>query len=441
MSWKFEYVFLILFSTIVDYYCALAMGKHEDKVKRKPYLILSFVVNLGLLFFFKYFSFFNSSLQTVFSQFNIFYNSPSFHILLPVGISFYTFQTLSYSFDVYRGRKKPETHFGYFALYVSYFPQLVAGPIERATRLLPQLRREHSFDIQSIREGLILMGWGFFRKIVIADNLAIYINDIYAHHNSYGGFSLLIALIFFAFQVYLDFSAYSEIAIGSAKVMGVNLMTNFKRPMLAGSIAELWQRWHISLITWFRDYVLIPMSDNRKDSFLRKSFNMLFIFFLSGLWHGAAWTFVLWGTLNGLWLVIDNQTHKTRKRLYELIIPEKISWLRRVIKSVITITMFSVIGVLFRSENLEQAWEIFLKVINPGTYHIDIASHNLNAVIFGVVIISALMVFEFFEEKHSLIGIVDKMPLFLRWSVFCLLMMMCIYFIPTNPEQFIYFEF
>jgi alginate O-acetyltransferase complex protein AlgI len=441
MSWKFEYVFLILFSTIVDYYCALAMGKHEDKVKRKPYLILSFVVNLGLLFFFKYFSFFNSSLQAVFNQFNIFYNSPSFHVLLPVGISFYTFQTLSYSFDVYRGRKKAETHFGYFALYVSYFPQLVAGPIERATRLLPQLRREHSFDIQRIREGLILMGWGFFRKIVIADNLAIYINDIYAHHNSYGGFSLLIALIFFAFQVYLDFSAYSEIAIGSAKVMGVNLMTNFKRPMLAGSIAELWQRWHISLITWFRDYVLIPMSDNRKDSFLRKSFNMLFIFFLSGLWHGAAWTFVLWGTLNGLWLVIDNQTHKTRKRLYELIIPEKISWLRRVIKSVITITMFSVIGVLFRSENLEQAWEIFLKVINLSTYHLDIASHNLNAVIFGVVIISALMVFEFFEEKHSLIGIVDKMPLFLRWSVFCLLMMMCIYFIPTNPEQFIYFEF
>jgi len=354
MSWKLEYIFLILFSTIVDYYCALEMGKYEDKNKRKPFLILSFVVNLGLLFFFKYFGFFNSSLQAVFNQFNIFYNSPSFNVLLPVGISFYTFQTLSYS-----------------------------------------------FDIQRIKEGLILMGWGFFRKIVIADNLAIYINDIYAHHNSYGGFSLLIALIFFAFQVYLDFSAYSEIAIGSAKVMGVNLMTNFKRPMLAGSITELWQRWHISLITWFRDYVLIPMSDNRKDGLLRKSFNMLFIFFLSGLWHGAAWTFVLWGTLNGLWLVIDNQTHKTRKKLYELIIPEKISWLRRVIKSVITITVFSVIGVLFRAENLQQAWEIFLKVINLTSYHMDIANHNVNAVIFGVIILSALMVFEFFEEKHS----------------------------------------
>ena len=255
MCWKPEYIFLILFSTIVDYYCGLKMEGAQNRTYKKLFLTLSLFTNLSVLFAFKYLNFFSDSIRYILNEFNIFYNIPYFNVLLPVGISFYTFQTLSYTIDVYRGQKKAEKHLGIFALYVSFFPQLVAGPIERSTRLLPQFKKENSFDYLRFKNGLLLMLWGFFKKIVIADRLAVLVNTVYNNPIDYQGITLIIATIFFAFQIYCDFSAYSDIAIGASKIMGYDLMKNFNRPYFSKSIAEFWRRWHISSGSWFRDYL------------------------------------------------------------------------------------------------------------------------------------------------------------------------------------------
>jgi alginate O-acetyltransferase complex protein AlgI len=315
-AWRLEYVVLIMVSTLADYLCGLRMGRLATKRERKPWLILTLVVNLGLLFVFKYLDFFGDSLRALFNQFNIFYDVPAYNLLLPVGISFYTFQTLSYSIEVYRGNQKPERHLGIFALYVSFFPQLVAGPIERSTRLLPQFWVQHGFDASRAASGFRLILWGFFKKIVIADRLAIYVNDVYGNPGAQDGLTLLVATYFFAFQIYCDFSAYSDIAIGSARIMGYDLMQNFRRPYFARSIQEFWQRWHISLSTWFRDYVYIPLGGNRVPKW-RWYVNLMAVFLVSGLWHGAAWTFVVWGALHGGYLIVGVLTLDVRERAWQ----------------------------------------------------------------------------------------------------------------------------
>jgi D-alanyl-lipoteichoic acid acyltransferase DltB (MBOAT superfamily) len=301
-AWKLEYVVLIMISTGVDYFAGIQMGKQPERTQRTPYLILSLATNLGLLFAFKYFNFFNDSVRDLFNVFNIFYNVPAFDVLLPVGISFYTFQTLSYTIDVYRGRMEPERHLGVFALFVSFFPQLVAGPIERARRLLPQLHSEHRFREDQVVLGLRLMLWGLFKKVVIADRLAIYVNQVYNNPDAYAGLPLLVATYFFAFQIYCDFSGYSDIAIGAARVMGIRLMENFRQPYTAHSVSDFWRRWHISLTTWFRDYLYIPLGGNRVRP-ARWFMNIAIVFLVSGLWHGASWTFVFWGALHALFVL------------------------------------------------------------------------------------------------------------------------------------------
>ncbi|MCE7945771.1 MAG: MBOAT family protein, partial [Chlorobi bacterium CHB1] len=272
MCWKAEYAVLILLSTGIDYVAALHMHKTSGRG-------------------------------------NIFYEFPLFDILLPVGISFYTFQTLSYTIDVYRSEKTPERNFIKFALYVTFFPQLVAGPIERSTRLLPQFDHEHKFDANRVVSGLRLMLWGFFKKLVIADRLALYVNEVYNNPADYTGLPVIIATYFFAFQIYCDFSAYSDIAIGAARVLGFDLMKNFRQPYLAQSIGEFWKRWHISLSTWFRDYLYIPLGGNRVSR-LRWYVNLMAVFLISGLWHGANWTFVVWGALHGSYFVLSLLTQK-----------------------------------------------------------------------------------------------------------------------------------
>jgi D-alanyl-lipoteichoic acid acyltransferase DltB (MBOAT superfamily) len=303
-AWKLEYTLLIFTSTAVDYVVARQMARTEHLAQRRIYLGISLLVNLGLLFGFKYFNFFNESLRATFNLFNIFYNVPAFQLLLPVGISFYTFQTLSYVVDVYRGKVAPERHFGIYALYVAFFPQLVAGPIERATHLLPQFHQRMTFDQARIASGLRLILWGMFKKVVIADRLALYVNQVYDQPSNHGALTLLLASYFFAFQIYCDFSGYSDIAIGVARVMGFNLMENFRQPYMARSIAGFWRRWHISLSTWFRDYVYIPLGGNRVPQWRWYS-NLFIVFLVSGLWHGAAWHFVVWGTLHGLLVVVE----------------------------------------------------------------------------------------------------------------------------------------
>jgi D-alanyl-lipoteichoic acid acyltransferase DltB (MBOAT superfamily) len=246
----------------------LKMGKTVEKERRKKYLIISIFLNIGLLFAFKYFNFFNANLRLLFNKFNIFYGIDAFKVLLPVGISFYTFQTLSYSIDVYRGERKPERHLGIFALYVAFFPQLVAGPIERSTHLLPQFRKKQNLSIDNAVSGLKLMLVGYLKKLVVADRLAIYVDSIYNNYGHHDGITLAVATVFFGFQIYCDFSAYSDIAIGAAKIMGFDLRLNFNRPYFAVNIHEFWKRWHISLSTWFRDYVYIPLGGNRVKKIL-----------------------------------------------------------------------------------------------------------------------------------------------------------------------------
>jgi alginate O-acetyltransferase complex protein AlgI len=354
MCWKAEYIILIVFSTIIDYYAGIMMEKSETIFRRRKFLLLSLLSNLGLLFTFKYFNFFNSSIQSLLNSINIFYDSPTFNLLLPVGISFYTFQTLSYSIDVYRGERKAEHHLGYFALYVSFFPQLVAGPIERSTRLLPQFFEKKEFDSQRVSDGLKLMLWGFFKKVVIADRLAILVNQVYNNAESYEGFPLLLATYFFAFQIYCDFSGYSDIAIGAAQVMGFKLMDNFNRPYYAKSISEFWKRWHISLSTWFRDYLYIPLGGNRVVKW-RWYTNLFLTFLISGLWHGANWTFVIWGSIHGFYLMFAIWTKDIVKKIYGFLGLDKGTKRRKIIDVFITFHLVLFAWVFFRANSFNDA--------------------------------------------------------------------------------------
>lgn len=303
MSWDAKYIILILFTTGVSYFAALLIESQESKVRKKIILSSAVLFCLVGLFFFKYFNFFSESIMVLLKCFEIPVKPVLLKLVLPVGISFYSFQTLSYIIDVYRGKAKAERHFGVYATFISFFPQLVAGPIERTENLLPQIKQKHTFNYDMSIYGLKLMLWGYFKKLVIADAIAQYVDPVFAMPSAYGGIDFFIAASFFTIQIYCDFSGYSDIAIGTAKLFGINLMTNFKSPYFSTSIQEFWSRWHISLSTWFRDYIYIPLGGNRCSK-LRHSFNLLITFLISGLWHGANWTFVLWGGYS--WRFTDN---------------------------------------------------------------------------------------------------------------------------------------
>ncbi|OHD64075.1 MAG: hypothetical protein A2176_08680 [Spirochaetes bacterium RBG_13_51_14] len=317
LFWDPKYALLILTTTLIVYSTALAMHERSVRVK-KLCVALSVVSNLGILFLFKYFNFFNDNIKDLFTALGLPYSVPALNLLLPVGISFYTFQALSYTIDVYRGVRQPERHLGIFALYVSFFPVILSGPIERSTTLLPQFYRETEFDYDRVTDGLKLMAWGFFQKFVIADRLSLYVNMVYGNPQSFPGLPLLAATYLFAIQVYCDFSGYTDVAIGTAQVMGFKLTPNFRRPYFAETLGELWRRWHISLISWFRDYLYIPLGGNRVPRW-RWYINMMIVFTFSGLWHGAQWTFVIWGSMNGLMLILGRITQRARDWIRESI--------------------------------------------------------------------------------------------------------------------------
>lgn len=298
MNWNPAYAILIFGSTIITYLCSLLLEKYQtDRGKKRLFLTISLIINFGILFLFKYFNFVNETMFSVMEYLGVRWAVPNLDILLPVGISFYTFQAVGYTIDVYRGQLKAERHFGIYALFVSFFPQLVAGPIERASNLLPQFREKHVFNTSMAIDGLKLMLWGYFMKVVVADRLAVYVDAVYNNVDQHNGTSLLLASILFSFQIYGDFGGYSLIAIGAAKIMGFRLMTNFKRPYFATSIKAFWSRWHISLSTWFKDYLYIPLGGNRVSR-KRHYYNLFVTFLVSGVWHGANMTFVIWG---GTW--------------------------------------------------------------------------------------------------------------------------------------------
>ena len=305
MSWNAKYVFLIMFTTVISYFSAIALERESNGSKKKAILAISILLCLGMLFFFKYYNFVGNSIVNIVGLFSIHLDPVTINLILPVGISFYTFQTLSYVIDVYNGKVPAEHHFGYYATFVSFFPQLVAGPIERIDNLLPQIKSKHYFDYKQATYGLKLMAWGYYKKILIADTLAFYVKHIFDSPQQYSGFSLVLAVALFAVQIYCDFSGYSDIAIGTAKLLGINLSTNFRSPYFSNSFKEFWARWHISLSTWFRDYVYIPLGGNRVSK-IANARNLLITFLASGLWHGANWTFVIWGGIHGVLQILED---------------------------------------------------------------------------------------------------------------------------------------
>ncbi|MBD3170335.1 MAG: MBOAT family protein [candidate division Zixibacteria bacterium] len=441
MCWKAEYLFLILISTAIDYFCGLQMGKRVKRESRRKFLILSLFTNLGLLFSFKYFNFFNDSMRDLFNQFNIFYNIPAFDVLLPVGISFYTFQTLSYTIDVYRGVKKPERHPGIFAVYVAFFPQLVAGPIERSVRLMPQFYEQKSFDYQRVTDGLKIMVWGFIKKLVIADHLAMYVNQIYNNPGNYTGMPLLLATYFFAFQIYCDFSGYSDIAIGSAKVMGYDLMQNFRRPYFSRSISEFWKRWHISLSSWFRDYLYIPLGGNRVAKW-RWYYNLLVVFIVSGFWHGANWTFLFWGALHGSYLVLSIITAKIRYRIVSFLGLVNTPILHKVIKVVITFHLALFAWVFFRANSISDAFLILGSMFRGGANWFKpgpkIDGFDINLAIISILVMEAI---QLYQERASVLEFINSKPVLIRWAIYYVAVMVILLFGTFEEVEFIYFQF
>ena len=345
MNWEPAYALLLLTSTIVTWTAAIGISHFPDKRRKKICLVSSLVLNLSILFLFKYFNFLSSNIETALRACGLGIDIPEFKLLLPVGISFYTFQALGYSIDVYRGTTKAERDFATYALFVSFFPQLVAGPIERSNNLLPQFKEQHRFDYETLMAGVRMMVWGYFMKLVLADRCGTYVDSIFNNVDMHNGGSYLLASLLFPFQIYGDFAGYSLIAIGVARVMGFRLMENFHRPYFACSVGEFWHRWHISLSTWFKDYVYIPLGGNRvKKS--RQYFNLMVTFIVSGIWHGANWTFLCWGTLHGLLLCIEKAMGIGRK---------KYAGVQRLGHWAVTFVLVCLAWILFRANNLEDA--------------------------------------------------------------------------------------
>lgn len=440
MCWNYKYIVLILFSTVVDYTAGILLHKAQKTSIRKLLLMGSLASNLGLLFFFKYFNFFGESINYAFEKFNIFYNVPAYNFLLPVGISFYTFQTLSYTIDIYRRKQQPEYHFGRFALFVSFFPQLVAGPIERSVNLLPQFRQDFKFEYERVRNGIFLMGWGFLKKMVIADRLAEYVNLVYNNPGEFTGFHNIIATFFFSFQIYCDFSGYSDIAIGAALILGYKLMTNFRRPYLSQNIREFWQRWHISLSTWFRDYVYISLGGNRVVKW-RWWYNLFITFLVSGLWHGAEWTFVIWGAIHGFYLVFAIWTLNIRNKVNSAIGLAKFPGLFKFSQILITFILVYLSWIFFRANNASDALSILANHFKFGS---DL-SVNLFRIpadfTISFVSIGLLLVIESMEERFSLSSRLLLLPKIYKWAL--LILFLCIIFIfgVWNEADFLYFQF
>jgi len=440
MSWKAEYALLILASTVVDYFAGLKMGKIKKKEARRPYLIISLIANLGLLFAFKYLNFFSESLRTLLQSISIEFTTPYLNVLLPVGISFYTFQTLSYTIDLYYGKIKPERHFGIFALYVAYFPRLVAGPIERAKNLLPQFRKEQQFKYKRVTDGLKLMLWGFFKKLVIADRVAAIVNLVYNNPTDHTGFPLIVATVLFAVQIYCDFSGYSDIAIGAAQVMGIRLMDNFKRPYYSRSVREFWTRWHISLSSWFRDYLYIPLGGSRV-AVPRWYFNLMIVFLISGLWHGANWTFVIWGALHGLYLIFSIVSKPLRERLIHLFGLVSRPRLHAVWKGLFTFAIVNFAWIFFRANSLSDAWYIVTHLFTDFSLNLSFLGVHKYDFVIGLVFIAFMELVHVLQEHNGMRSFISDKPLALRWGIYLFIVWAILLFGSFGNNYFIYFQF
>ena len=439
--WDWKALSLIVFSSIVDYYVGVRLATEERQSKRKFLLSVSLFVNIGFLAFFKYFNFFAESFADAFTLFAGHIEPTRLNIILPVGISFYTFQTLSYSIDVYRRKLEPTKDVVAFFTFVSFFPQLVAGPIERATNLLPQFYKSRQFDYAKAVDGLRQITWGLFKKIVIADSCAVYVNDIFANHSSYSGSTLFIGGVFFAFQIYGDFSGYSDIAIGTSRLFGFDLMKNFAFPYFSRDIAEFWRRWHISLSTWFKDYVYIPLGGSKGNKWM-KIRNTFVIFLVSGFWHGANWTFIVWGFINALYFLPLMLRDKNRKNTN--VVAEGKQWpsVLEIAQMGLTFFLTIIAWIFFRADNLTHAFAILKRIFSPS--FIDISSNWTDGYV-TILHLSLIVVLVLFDWKnrsmpHGL-SIVPKNA-FVRKSLYVTLVFFILFLGNYHTKtDFIYFQF
>ncbi len=438
MFWRWQYVVLIIGQTEINYLAGLFIAKAHTKRKKFIWLQVSIIATLSILFFFKYFNFLNNSIRTLVLFIGGSYHVPNLDFLLPIGISFHTFQTLSYTIDLYRGKIPVEKSLARFALYVSFFPLLVAGPIERAGHLLPQFSRRTSPDLQRLASGARLILWGLFKKVVIADRLAEYVNLIYKTPGSFSGATLLLATYFFAFQIYCDFSGYTDIAIGSARMLGYDLMENFHLPYLATSISDFWHRWHISLSTWFRDYVYFPLGGNRVGE-SRWISNIGATFLLSGLWHGANWTFLLWGGVHGACYIVEILLTKPVVRLMDLLaLPARF---RRILGIVLTFHLVLLGWVFFRANTIGDAGLILKKIFFAFSGKLYLGPSQL-AFYFSLLLIIALLIVMIMQSygKLPLYPATCELTMPLRWSVY-LVLLFGIALFGKSSNEFIYFQF
>lgn len=439
--WDWRFLSLILFSTLVDYSIGLRLSRQNNQTKRKLLLWASIFVNLGFLGFFKYYNFFLDNFITAFSFFGATINANSLNIILPVGISFYTFQTLSYSIDIYKQKLEPTRDFIAFAAFVSFFPQLVAGPIERATNLLPQFYVKKKFNYRESTDGLRQILWGLFKKIVIADNCAKYANMIFNNYTDYSSSTLFLGAIFFAFQIYGDFSGYSDIAIGTSRLFGFNLKQNFAFPYFSRDIAEFWRRWHISLSTWFRDYLYIPLGGS-KGGLWMKVRNTFIIFLVSGFWHGANWTFIIWGALNAIYFLPLLLTKKNRNNI-EIVSKGKYFPTIKELFAILTTFVLTVFAwIFFRANDIGHAIAYIAKILSTSFFSLpNVNGQNLNIAILIIHVVFFLII-EWLQrdQKHGLSNFAFKWKPAYRYIFYYLIVTELIWY-NGNDQQFIYFQF
>lgn len=434
--WDYRFLFLLAFSTLLDYITGLKIHAAKRKVDRRTWLWISIVINVGFLALFKYYNFFIGSFADMLSQFGFRTNFWSLNVILPVGISFYTFHGLSYIFDIYNDKIKPEKNIVSYAVFVSFFPLLVAGPIERATHLLPQIIRPRQFDYSKAVDGLRQILWGLCKKVVIADTCAGIVNTIFDDPSHYSGSTLVVGAIFFAIQIYGDFSGYSDIAIGTAKLLGIDLLRNFNFPYFSRSIAEFWRRWHISLTTWFRDYLYIPLGGSR-GSRSKTVRNVFIIFLVSGLWHGANWTFIAWGLLHAIFFLPLLLLKRNRAYLDTVAQGRYLPSVRELLSMIVTFGLVCFAWIFFRAESISHALQYIKGIFSLSLFTIPALIPKR-----FLVLVIMFFIVEWLgrEQQYGLARVGIKWPRMVRWTLYSLIVLGLLYYSGTD-EPFIYFQF
>jgi alginate O-acetyltransferase complex protein AlgI len=447
------YILILGFTIVIDYFAGILIEQSSGK-KKHAFLIASLISNIGVLAIFKYYNFIIENTEHFLNSVGVAPHLPYLSILLPIGLSFHTFQAMSYTIEVYRGHQKAERHFGIYSLYVMFYPQLVAGPIERPQNILHQFYEKQTFDYDRVTNGLKLMLWGFFKKVLIADRLAIVVNQVYDAPTQYEGVPLIIATIFFTFQIYCDFSGYSDIAIGAAKVMGFDLMKNFNRPYHSKTISEFWKRWHISLSTWFRDYLYIPLGGNRVIKW-RWYYNLFITFLISGLWHGANWTYIIWGALHGFYLVFAIVSQDIRTNIKKKLGLNKFSPFHKYFQLIGTFLLVAFAWIFFRAKSVTDAVYIVTHLFSNVPEQLKAIVSNMNQerqqllylnqstinFLIALLFIFIMELVHFMQRKGSMLQLINAQPSYFRWSIYISVILCILFFGITEDIQFIYFQF